>query len=207
MLDHIDHLMFAASDLESGMDKVEELLGVRPAPGGQHQGFGTHNALLALGEKVYLEVIAPDPELEPPARGLLPDFLEPEPHLVTWIIRSGEIETLSRELTEAGYPTGKVYPGRRETPDGTIIKWKLTDPYAMPLGGAVPFLIDWGSSPHPCEQAPLGGKLSGLRIEHPDPASVDEAMDVLSVKMDVRQAPNFNLVATIETPNGPVELR
>ena len=207
MIDCIDHLMFAASDLESGMDRVEELLGVRPAPGGQHRGFGTHNALLALGEKVYLEVIAPDPTLDPPPRGLLSRFSAPVPHLVTWIMRTGNPEGLAQQMREAGYPVGKVFPGKRLAPDGSMIEWKLTDPYAMPLGGAVPFLIDWGSSPHPCDQAPLGGRLSGLRIEHPDPTSVGKAMDVLGVKMDVRQALKFNLVATIETPNGQVELR
>ena len=36
--------------------------GVAPQPGGKHVAMGTHNALLRLGERVYLEIIAIDPE-------------------------------------------------------------------------------------------------------------------------------------------------
>jgi Glyoxalase-like domain len=53
----IDHIVFGCSDLERGMDEIEQLLGIRPVPGGRHIQFGTHNALLSLGPATYLEVI------------------------------------------------------------------------------------------------------------------------------------------------------
>ena len=201
---NVDHLVYAGAELREGIARVETLLGVAPAPGGRHPRYGTHNALVSLGEGTYLEVIAPDPRAEPPARGLPFGLREGMPwRLSTWALRRETIERSAYAVPAVG----TVEEGRRTRMDGTVLSWKLTDPHAMPLQGAVPFLIAWGSTPHPSGSAPSAGTLKNLRIEHPHPARVRSMLEALGARMAVDRADAFALVATIETQRGTVELR
>lgn len=198
----IDHLVFAAPTLEAGIGEVEVRLGVRPVPGGRHPAFGTHNALVALGSEIYLEVIAPDPGLPPPPRGVgFGAAAVNRPRLVTWALRSDDI----RASAEAA-GLGGVGAGERELKDGSILRWRLSDPYAERCDGLVPFLIDWAGSPHPAASAPCGGHLAGFRLRHPTPRAVRARLSRLGLDLVVSEAAEPGLVAVIDAPAGRVEL-
>jgi hypothetical protein len=203
----VDHLIYAVPDLDAGMDSVQALLGARPAVGGRHANYGTRNALLSLGAATYLEIMAPDPELSSPPKGRLFGLDNPvKARLAAWILREEAIESLAARANAAGLGLGEPTPGSRERPDGTVLTWKLTDPYATRMGGALPFLIAWGDTPHPATQAPRAGTLAGMRIEHPEPGVVRAALRVLGVEMDVEKGSDPRLVATIDTGSRMVEI-
>jgi len=173
--------------------------------GGRHPQYGTCNALLAIGPATYLEVIAPDPGLPPPPRGVLfAGACSGESRLATWVLKAEPIEEAASGAWGIGL--GEISTGSREQADGTVLVWRLTDPYAMPYDGAVPFLISWGRTPHPATVAPVGGTLAGLRVEHPEPAGVCRALEALGIAMAVSRADEFRLIATIETSHGVIEL-
>ena len=208
LLEKVDHLIFVVADLEDGRDKFEQLLGVRPVLGGRHPQYGTHNAQLSLGPTTYLEVIAPDPNAEIPAEDILFGFHSfQEPRLATWVLHTDEIDSLVASAREVNVDLGTVESGERIKPDGTVVSWKLTDPSAMLLNGAVPFLISWGKTPHPAGAAPQAGELTGLRIEHPEPERVRQALLALGIEMDVQAGTKFQLIAKIKTSKGHIELR
>jgi hypothetical protein len=208
IVSQVDHLVYGAPDLALGVAGIEELLGVRASAGGQHPGRGTHNALLALGARAYLEIVAPDPEQPPPAspRWFGLDQLD-SPRLIAWAAHAEHLEALGADAAERGLALGPVAEGGRARPDGTRLSWRFTDPTTRIADGIVPFFIDWGSAPHPARTAAVGATLLDLRGEHPDPARVRRMLDAVGVDLAVARAERPALIATIDSPRGLVELR
>jgi hypothetical protein len=202
-----DHLVYAVNDLDAGVEEIEELLGVRAAPGGSHTGMGTRNALLSLGVGVYLEIIAPDPGQPTPAMPLPWGIGTLESgKLVTWAARVRGIEDVAAASVERGYDPGPVLSMSRELPDGTRLDWKLSVLRPSPADGLVPFLIEWGSGNHPASTAPPGCSLLDLEAEHPHPESVTLLLDALGADLQVCEGGRATILATIECPNGTVFL-
>ena len=203
-----DHVVYGVPELDAACNELTERLGVRPMPGGQHRGLGTHNAILALGEGVYLEVIAPDPHQPPPSRprpfGL--DALV-DPGMVAWAAKAPDIESRVERARAAGYDPGNVIGLGRDLPDGGRLEWRLTFPDELAGDGLVPFLIDWGSTPHPSITAPQGCTLLSLGGAHPQPEVVTPLLQALEVNLDIARGPAAVLLATVMTPKGAVELR
>jgi hypothetical protein len=204
----LDHLVYATPDLAVGIDAIAKLLGVRATPGGQHPGLGTRNALVALGPSRYLEIIGPDPEQPKPSGPLrfgIDDLKSPR--IVTWVAKGTGLEGAARSAAERGVKLGPVIPGSRRRPDGVVLSWRYTDPNTVVGDRIVPFLIDWGTSPHPSATAAGGATLVAVRAEHPDPERVRQMLDVLGLDLAVQKGAAPAIIATIDSPRGRVELR
>jgi len=204
----IDHLVYATPDLDATIDALERQLGVRPSTGGRHPGLGTRNALLALGPRVYLEVVGPDPEQPAPdgPRWFGIDALS-APRLATWCASARDLATLQARASAAGVPLGAVRDGGRVRPDGVALAWQVTSPFTVLEHGLVPFFIDWLDSPHPADSAAPGVTLVELVAEHPVPESLRTPYATLGLEVAVRAAGSPALVATLDGPRGRVTLR
>src|SRR3954465_5030494 len=53
----IDHVIYATADLDGAAARIETDLGLPAVGGGRHEGLGTHNRIVPLGEG-YLELLA-----------------------------------------------------------------------------------------------------------------------------------------------------
>jgi hypothetical protein len=166
----IDHLVVVAPSLESGAGHVRAILGVAPGPGGAHPRMGTHNLLLRLGESAFLEVIAPDPAAPHPGR---PRWFGLDrvaaPRLGAWVARTDDLAACPADVLAACGDVATMTRGARE--------WRITIPGdgRVPLGGALPMLIEWQSPRAPAGAGlpEAGCALAALGLRHPQPARVE----------------------------------
>jgi hypothetical protein len=204
----VDHLVYAVPDLDAGVVDLERRLGVRAAPGGQHPGRGTRNALISLGPDSYLEILGPDSTQPAPPQGRWFGVDPATPaRLAGWAAKGTDLARVAAAALQRGVPLGAVKPGARQRPDGVILRWTLTDPGVSSAVSLIPFFIDWADSPHPAATAPRGPVLVSLRAEHPRPELAREPLAALGIDLPVERAPRPALVATLRTVSGTVELR
>jgi len=193
--------------LDWGIKNIKELLGVEPVYGGSHPGRGTHNALLGLGDQVYLEIIAPDPEQSQAPRPLWMGVDQiTQPRLITWAAKSEDLNRLSRTARDHHITLGMVSSGSRTQLNGLTLRWELTEPVNDNLQGLVPFFIDWGKSSHPASALPLGGSLVSLKACHPEPSKIKTIAQILDFDLPAQLGDEISLIAEIQTNTGIVEL-
>ena len=199
----IDHLILGCSRLDQGIAWVKERFGIEPMVGGRHPDYGTHNALVSIGPLSYLEIMAPDPAASPPPERNLFNLRQlATPKLVTWVVRREPVTAAAALVAAAGLDLGPVLPGSRQRPDGSFVTWSITDPYADRLDGTVPFLIEWGDSPHPAITAPEIGSLTSFKISTPYPDEVGRVLEALDLSVPIARAPHTRLHARITALSG-----
>jgi Glyoxalase-like domain len=149
----VDHIILGCKDLDAGMVYMERLCGYRAAIGGSHPGRGTHNALLKLGYRSYLEILAPDPA-QPELVWHKEVAALDSPMLIGWAVPVKNIEQYATHLRGRGIACTGPMAGSRTKPSGVTLRWKtlvLEDDQA----GMLPFYIEWAAdSAHPSNDAP-----------------------------------------------------
>jgi hypothetical protein len=203
----MDHLVFGVPDLAHGIELVERHTGVRARFGGQHPGRGTHNALLSLGGRQYLEIIAMDPD-QRDAPGLLFPALEglSEPKFIAWAIAVESVADVAKRARAANIVSVGPLDGSRAQSDGTLLTWK-TLRIDSPIEG-VPFFIEWhAGAAHPSQDSPSGCRLTSFEIEHTDPEQIGRVLQSLGAdEATVTAGSRVRLKARLQTPKGEVEL-
>ena len=207
----LDHLVYGVPDLVESMHEFGRRLGRAPQPGGRHEGLGTHNAILPLTGETYIELIASDPDSPTPKQprpfGL--DTLD-GPRLITWAVRSRSIETDVERARERGFDPGPIINMSRRSPTGELLEWKLTIQTKGFGDGIVPFVIDWGRTPHPAASDPNDADelaLSDLSAVHPDADAIRDALAALGVDLRLEADPQPSLIAQVTGPNGNLVLQ
>jgi len=201
----LDHIILGCNDLDRGIKFVEEGTGVRAAVGGVHPGRGTRNALLSLGERRYLEIIAPDPAQReivhfPQIRQMT------DPRLIGWAVHPPDIAAIANRLRENKIAFQGPDDGSRKRPDGRVLTWKTVN-LADDRHGLLPFFIEWSAdSIHPSKDAPVGCRLEDFEILSADPDELSTTFKRIGLDLPVQRSDRARLRALVSGPKGDLGL-
>ncbi|EHM02843.1 hypothetical protein HMPREF9946_00748 [Acetobacteraceae bacterium AT-5844] len=208
----LDHLTVIAPSLAEGVEHVRRCLDLDVPFGQRHAYMGTHNHLLQLGDTVYLEIVALDPDAKHPGRarwfglddqGRVRRDWDAGYRLRGWVARTDDIDGVL-EGREAIFGRKVALPM-----DNPSFDFAIPDDGSLPLDGGAPCIIDRRGKPRSMASiADLGARLQGFSLEHPEAEAIETLLRGLSVDRPpvVMQSGRQCYRARIATPGGVREL-
>ena len=143
----MDHVIYAVDDLDAAAAVMFDREGLASVPGGRHEGWGTANRIVPLGES-YLELITvvdvDEAEQSEFGRAVRRALTEGHP-LVGWVVATDDIDGVAKRLEL------EVEEKSREAEDGSTLSWRLAGLERALKTGALPFFVQWEVPPerHP----------------------------------------------------------
>ena len=204
----IDHIVYAVTDLEKGMQHIENLLGVAPNFGGYHTNQGTKNAVLNLGDQCYLEIITIDPNnLNIASPRWMGVDLITTPKITRWSLKSENLHRDSIVIKNYNELMGTIHGGQRKMSDGNLLTWEMILPLAEPEVEVIPFMTDWQNSDvHPTKSLEDKCKLVELIVTHPTPQIIQPVFDELDIRLSISKQEFPSIKIKVQCPNGIIEI-
>ena len=208
----LDHLTVIAPTLIEGVSHVQDCLDLDVPFGTRHDYMGTHNHRLQLGNRVYLEIVALDPDGTEPGRArwfgldnqedVRSDWNDGR-RLRGWV---GSTDAIDSVVSTRRAIFGDKVPLPTASP---TFDFAIPEDGSLPLDGAAPSIIDHrGESTSMASIPDLGARLRSLTLEHPNSAAIETLYRELSIDHPpaIVQGPKVRYRAQIETPTGLKEL-
>ena len=197
----IDHIILGIDDLDRGVMAFEAATGVKPVYGGKHPG-GTHNALVSLGEGLYLEILAVQEGVTVQGNfaGLKSmKTLTP----IGWAVSSNDSAQLRKRLSAAGIAVSEPVDGSRITPTGSSLSWQS---FLLKENSAeVPFFIVWSEqTAHPSTTSPGGCKLQQWSVASPRVKDLEQLRQALDLRVEVAEAKAASMRLSLTCPKAAV---
>jgi hypothetical protein len=231
MKTQIDHLVVMAASLDEGVQWCEDTLGITPGPGGEHEKYGTHNRLFKIASPqfplAYFEIIAINPLAVIPKRAQVTRWFDMDnptlqkavtqgPRLVHFVSSTEDVKAARHVLRTQGIERGQVVHASRKSSKGTL-NWQITvrEDGERLFNGCLPTLIQWGKPEatdplrlHPRNSQPRSGvTLQSLTVSHPSGVKLQAAFDAIGLANIAIETGPANLVASLQTPKGLVQLQ
>ncbi len=231
MKTQIDHLVVVAQTLALGVQWCEATMGIAPGPGGEHAQYGTHNRLFKIATPsyplAYFEIIAIHPGAKRSGSATASRWFDMDdaklqaavaiaPSLVHFVANTDDLQAARAALKAQGIDRGPAVQASRHGRRG-VLQWQITvrEDGQRLFDGTLPSLIQWGKPDaaeplrlHPRNSLPRSGvTLQRLAVTHPTAPKLQAAYDAIGLGGVEIEAGPANLIATLHTPKGTVELQ
>lgn len=123
MINALDHLIIAVSDLDTAEENYTKIFGIKPVWRGEHKELGTENSLFNF-QNTYFELLAA--KGEGLGAALVNHYLQESGEgLIGIVLGTEEIDECYKSLQSKGYALGEISEGEGiNFKDGAIREWK-----------------------------------------------------------------------------------
>lgn len=141
MINGIDHFALVVNDLDAAV-QTHRRLGFDAQAGGEHPAFGSHNALIALADGAYLELVG-FKNIELASKAFWRDAvkrLHASEGLDNFVLLSNDLASDVSNLRARGLVVSEPEDGSRVRPDGQRVAFRIAT-LGGTRSGLLPFLI------------------------------------------------------------------
>jgi Glyoxalase-like domain len=158
----LDHVLIAVADLDAAAREMDARYGLASVEGGRHEGWGTANRIVPLGD-VYLELVAVVDEAEAAGSefGRWVGRMRPTGRPIrpfAWAVRTGELDAIAGRLALT------TTPGSRAGRDGRLLSWRLAGMDEAVSNPSLPFFVEWDSHAALPGRAPVSHREGRVEI-------------------------------------------
>ena len=123
MINALDHLIIAVSDLDAAEENYTKIFGIKPVWRGEHKELGTENSLFNF-QNTYFELLAA--KGEGLGAALVNHYLQESGEgLIGIVLGTEDIDKCYKSLQSKGYALGEISEGEGiNFKDGSIREWK-----------------------------------------------------------------------------------
>ncbi len=202
----IDHIVLAVPNLEQATRDFKDKYNLELVYGGKHESFGTHNALLNLGNGCYLEVLAPDLDNTTyQGKRWMGADLSQKPVVCRWALKSNDLTKDQKALQKINPEYGSIIEGSRQKTDGSTLRWQMIRPLSSPLVDIAPFMVDWkDSDSHPTDSLPEECQLVSIEFADPKVEQMQGLFNELGLDDLVHSEDEPRISIRLQTNNGTV---
>ncbi|WP_053071890.1 VOC family protein [Ornithinibacillus contaminans] len=145
----LDHIVIAGKNAEKDSVSFNKRLAIKAIKGGEHEHWGTYNYLAYFSNESYIEwlgirdiTIAKQSD-NPLIQHLVFLHEKNQAGPFQFALRTDQMDDYITHFEENNIPYKGPFLGKRQQPDGTVLKWRMLFPTYDYQTGMLPFLIEW----------------------------------------------------------------